>query len=89
MSARTQLKDFADLAQSAGFKVADAYTENRYYGFDEVAYIDFAKAATPAVVLELIAENARLQSHIDEMTKMREAHGYESWAAVLAEVAHG
>lgn len=86
MSERTELKGFADLAQRAGFEVADAYTENRYYGFDEVAYIDFAKAATPEVVLELIAESERLQAHVDEMTSMREAHGFESWAAVLVAI---
>lgn len=35
--------------------------------------------------VHLKAENERLQSHIDEMTKMREAHGFESWAAALTD----
>lgn len=34
---------------------------------------------------QIKAENDILKSHADEMTKMRNAHGYESWAKVLVE----
>lgn len=33
-----------------------------------------------------MVERDALQAHVDEMTKMREAHGFDSWAAVLVEM---
>ena len=42
--------------------------------------------ANPDDVLRLYEQRDELKAHVDEMTKMREAHGFESWAAVLVEL---
>lgn len=42
--------------------------------------------ANPDDVLRLYEQRDGLLAHVDEMTKMREAHGFDSWAAVLVEL---
>lgn len=48
--------------------------------------VAFDRAATPEVVLELIAENKAMAELKAHLTELREAHGFESWAAALVEV---
>jgi len=43
-------------------------------------------AELQATIARLTVENDQLQSNWDEIRKMREAHGFESWASMLVEI---
>ena len=74
--------DFPDLAElerlakacvsSGEYLPGDAWDEDRSYGQDEVAVIEFVKAATPAAVLALIATNQVLRSSAERYWWLRE-----------------
>lgn len=81
MTDYTELKRLAEACVAAGeYLPGEAWEEDRSYGPDEVAFLEFAPVATPAAVLALIsdrdqlkAENEALLSALKGMTSM---YGY-------------
>lgn len=59
-----KIKKAAQLSVDRPFSIPEAGEDDRRYAGDEIAWLDFVGLATPAVVLELIAEVDRLKSEI-------------------------
>ncbi|WP_236514213.1 hypothetical protein, partial [Pseudomonas tremae] len=74
--------DFPDLAElerlakacvlAGEYLPGDAWNEDRSYGPEEVAFIDFVKVATPSAILALIVANQVLRSSADRYWWLRE-----------------
>jgi hypothetical protein len=74
--------DFPDLAElerlakacllAGEYLPGDAWDEDRSYGPDEVAFIDFVRVATPAGILALIVSNQILRSSAERYWWLRE-----------------
>lgn len=73
---------FVDLPQASAVAISILFEADWATDVDA----KFVSKANPATVLALIAENEKLKSHNDEMSGMREVHGFKSWASVLVEI---
>lgn len=54
---------------------------------DEVKAVqDFLQHAMPKTILDLLAEIERLEDHKQGLIDLREAHGFDCWAAALVKI---
>jgi hypothetical protein len=75
------VSDHSELKRLADTLLAIGHRED--FGAWIIALEAFEKASGPEAVLALLAEIQALSEHKQHMVELREADGFESWAAVL------
>jgi hypothetical protein len=78
------VSDHSELKRLADTLLAIGHRED--FGAWIAALEAFEKASGPEVMLALLAEIQALSEHKQQLVQLREADGFESWAAVLVMV---